>query len=166
MSRNVVTVDGTQSQLINSLPEVWIAVVVSRYNAWVTDRLLQGAIGEAERRLGERARIIVAPVAGAFEIPVVAAAAARGKVMAVVALGCIIKGETIHDEVIAHAVTRQLAGLAVRSGRPVGLGLLTVNNAAQAEARAGGAAGNKGAEAMAAALDALSVRYRLSELSG
>jgi 6,7-dimethyl-8-ribityllumazine synthase len=144
---------------------VRVAVVVARYNAWITDRLRDGAVGELSLRVGERGEAVVIPVPGAFELPVAAAVAARsGRFHAVVTLGCIIKGETVHDEVIAHAVAGQIAAVGVETGLPVVLGVLTVNTAAQAEARAGGAAGNKGAEAMSAALDTLGALTALRRL--
>ncbi|MFM9959158.1 MAG: 6,7-dimethyl-8-ribityllumazine synthase [Phycisphaerales bacterium] len=146
--------------------DIRVAVVVSRYNAWITDRLRDGALDELQRRCGDRARAVVVPVPGSFEVPVLAAAAAAsGKFHAVVALGCIIKGETIHDQVIAQAITNEIAAAACRTGVPIGLGILTVNNAQQAEARAGGAAGNKGAEAMSAALETAAALKALAALS-
>lgn len=133
-----------------------VAVVVAKYNAWITDRLRDGAVAELVRRLPDRGEAVVIPVPGSFELPVAAAVAARSsRFHAVVTLGCIIKGETTHDEVIAHAVAGQIAAIGVETGKPVVLGVLTVNTAQQAEARAGGSAGNKGAEAMSAALDTL-----------
>ena len=80
-------------------------------------------------------------------------AAATGRFDAVVALGCIIKGETSHDLHLATAVTTALLATARETGVPVGLGVLTVDTEEQAKARAGGLKGNKGVEAMAAALD-------------
>lgn len=140
-----------------NLPSV--AIVVSVYNATVTTRLREAAIAEYERRGGDRNRIRLYEVRGAFEIPVVAEAAALGLARdhaggAVVCLGCVIKGDTRHDEVLGDVVTNELSGIAVRHGVPIGLGVLTVNTPEQAEARAGGDKGNKGEEAMAAALDA------------
>jgi 6,7-dimethyl-8-ribityllumazine synthase len=136
-----------------------VAIVVSVYNATVTTRLREGAIAEYVRRGGEREAILLYEVRGAFEIPVVAEAAAHRFVhdhglCGVVCLGCIIKGDTRHDEVLGDVVTEQLSRIAVRHRIPIGLGVLTVNDAGQAEARAGGDKGNKGQEAMAAALDA------------
>ena len=83
------------------------------------------------------------------------AAADSGRFAGVVALGCIIKGETRHDEYLAHAVTQGLANISLVTGVPVGLGVLTVNNAHQARDRAGGRMGNKGAECMEALLNSI-----------
>ncbi|MBN8645966.1 MAG: 6,7-dimethyl-8-ribityllumazine synthase [Planctomycetes bacterium] len=139
-----------------------VAIVASGYNAWITDRLRDGAVSELHRRVPDRAQATVIAVPGAFEIPTAAAAAARsGQYHAVVALGCIIKGETIHDEVIANAVAASLVEAGAATGVPVTMGVLTVNTAQQAEARAGGPQGNKGAEAMSAAIDLLSTLHAL-----
>ena len=138
-----------------SAPPPPLAVVVSRYNASVTSRLLEGARAEYARRGGTDASLAVFEAPGTFELPTVAAAAARAGVWrGVVCLGCVIRGETSHDEVIAHAVARALAELSVTSGLPVGFGVVTAQSIAHAAARAGGDKGNRGADAMAAVLDA------------
>lgn len=129
-----------------------VAVVVSRYNASVTDRLCLGAIEACVRRTGRTPTVLEAP--GAFELPVIAhAAAGSGHFDGVVALGCLIRGETIHDRVIADAVAQAIQAAMIMTGVPIAFGVLTVENAAQAEARAGGDHGNKGDEAMGALLD-------------
>lgn len=133
-----------------------VAVVVSRYNASVTEPLLKGAIRECMTRSGSEP--VVYRVPGSFELPVVALSAAGSrKFDAVVALGCLIKGETSHDRYIAEAVAHGLIEVSMRTGVPVTFGVLTVDTPAQAQARAGGAHGNKGADAMSAALDAVDV---------
>ncbi len=130
-----------------------IAIAVSRYNASVTEPLLQGAIGVYTRAGGRERDLLILDAPGAFELPVLAAAALRRKNIAgVVALGCVVKGETRHDRVLGSTVTQALCDLSVRALKPVGLGVLTVENAEQAHARAGGDKGNKGAEAMEAVL--------------
>jgi 6,7-dimethyl-8-ribityllumazine synthase len=136
-------------------PTPRIAVVVSRYNASITDRLLEGALDEHARRAGAGAAPAVYDAPGSFEIPAIAlAAAASGRFDGVVALGCIVRGETRHDRYLAAAVTDGLMSIGVRTGVPVAFGVLTVEKAAQARERAGGKKGNKGAEAMGAAIDA------------
>lgn len=130
-----------------------MAVVVSRYNRWITDQLEAGAREEHARLTGGAGTLEMLEAPGSFELPIIALAAARtGKFDAVVCLGCIIRGETSHDRHIAGAVAQSIAQVAIETGVPVAFGVLTVENAEQAEARAGGAMGNKGAEAMAAAL--------------
>lgn len=130
-----------------------VAVVVSRYHAEVTSLLLEGAV-EALVELGAKKKKIEAfSVPGAFELPLVVDRVARsGRFDAVVALGCVVKGETIHDRVIIREVTRGVGDTMLRTGIPVGFGLLTVDDLDQARERAGGRHGNKGREAATAAL--------------
>lgn len=131
-----------------------IAVVVSRYNATVTDRLCLGAIEAAVRRTGRTPEVFDAP--GAFELPVVChSAAMSGRFAGVVALGCLIRGETMHDRVIADSVATAIQDSMLRTGVPIAFGVLTVENAEQAEARASGEHGNKGIEAVEALLDTI-----------
>ncbi len=135
-----------------------VAIIVSRYNRSVTQRLLSGARGEYERRGGHAADLEILEAPGAFEVPQVALAAARsGGCRAVVALACIVRGETRHDRYLAQAVTGALMSIALQTGLPVGYGVLTVDKPRQADERSGGEKGNKGAEAMGAVLDTLGV---------
>jgi len=132
-----------------------IGIVVSRFNEDVTRRLLAGA----ERCLAERrvsaGRVDVCWVAGAWELPVVARGlVATGRYEAIAALGAVIRGETLHYEIIAGESSRGLMAVAVEYGVPVGFGVLTCDTEEQALARSGGAEGNKGYDAVAAALDA------------
>lgn len=131
-----------------------LAVVVSRYNHTVTDRLLEGALAEYQERGGAETAVDVFPAPGSYELPGIALAAAETKRYgAVVALGCLIKGETSHDRYIADAVAQGLVAVTVKTGVPVAFGVLTVDTPEQAMARAGGKEGNKGREAVAAALE-------------
>jgi len=146
-----------------------IAIVVSRYNQWITDALVAGAMETAQKRAPD-ARIDVIGVPGSFEVVAAAGAAAQSAAYdAIVALGCIIKGETSHDHHLASAVTTELARISAGGPGtrviPVGLGVLTVDSADQAEARAGGVHGNKGAEAMGAALDMVTVLRQMPGLT-
>lgn len=130
--------------------------MVARYNAGVTDRLRAGAVEEFAKRFGSGASVAIYEAAGAFEVPLLVQAAAESRRYdAVVALGCIVKGQTIHDRVLGQSVTDALLDISLAYTIPVGLGVLTVDSPAQARARAGGSKGNKGAEAMSAALDSL-----------
>jgi len=133
-----------------------IAIIVSRYHAGVTDALLSGALEAYARRCEGQTRVGVIDAPGAFELPVLAAIAGEcGLYDAVVALGCVLKGQTGHNEHIARAVSDSLARIATDTGVPMGFGLLTCDTLEQALARAGGAKGNKGTEAMLAVLDTL-----------
>ena len=136
-----------------------IAIVVSRYNPAVTSRLLDAAKAEIERWgiPGDQIAIIDAP--GAFELTALTNAAVRsGAYRGVVALGCLIHGETLHDRYIADAVAQGLTKITVETGVPIAFGLITAETAEQAKARSGGATvnkGNKGEEAAAALMDTL-----------
>lgn len=144
-----------------------VAIVWSRYNDFITRPLLDGAIAEYRRQVGSEEGLVVMEASGSFEVPMLAQrAAACGRFDAVVALGCIIKGETSHDLHLATAVTNSLLATARETGVPVGLGVLTVDNEEQARARAGGLKGNKGVEAMAAALDTAGTLAALGRLPG
>jgi 6,7-dimethyl-8-ribityllumazine synthase len=130
-----------------------VAILVSRYNELVTARLLEGAMACCRAAGVPDTAVDVTWVPGAFELPVVAAAAAAsGRYRCLVALGAVIRGETPHFEYVAGETTRGLGEVALRHGIPVGFGLLTVDTMQQASERAGGSAGNKGYEAAEAAL--------------
>lgn len=144
-----------------------IAVVVSRYNATITDRLLEGALEAYGRAGGRRDDVAVVDAPGAFELTVLSrAAAASPRFAGVVALGCVIKGQTRHDRYLADAVAHGLTQVAIASGKPVAFGVLTVDSPKQAKARAGGAHGNKGYEAMVATLRSLAEIQRLNDPTG
>ena len=144
-------------------------MVVSRYNASVTDRLLAGAREVYAESGGDPATLRIIATPGSYELPALALAAAKtGRFRGVVALGCLIKGETSHDRYIAEAVAHGLMGVTLATGVPAAFGVLTVDTPEQAEERAGGSHGNKGAEAMAALLDAVQAidALRLPETRG
>jgi 6,7-dimethyl-8-ribityllumazine synthase len=139
-----------------------VAIVVSRYNELVTSRLLEGAracCAEAGLRDED---IDVCWVPGAFELPGAADALARhGTYACIVALGAIVRGETPHFDFVAGETSRGLGEVVLRRSVPVGFGLLTVDSMAQAQARAGGAAGNKGYEAAEAAIRSADLRSQI-----
>jgi 6,7-dimethyl-8-ribityllumazine synthase len=140
-----------------------VAIIVSRYNELVTNRLLEGARQCLREREVPDARIDVIWVPGAFELPVVAeTAAVSGRYALIVALGCVIRGETPHFDVVAGEASRGLANVALAHRLPVGFGVLTTESLEQAQARAGGAAGNKGYEAAEAALATAAVLAELT----
>lgn len=138
-----------------------IAIVASRFNESVTTRLLLGARACLEERGVPGSLVEVHWVAGAWELPVMARALMlRGGYRALAALGAVIRGETFHFEVLATEAARGLMALQTEHGIPIGFGVLTCDTMDQALARSGGDAGNKGYDAMAAALE---VAERLSE---
>jgi len=129
-------------------------VVVSRFNEAVTRRLLDGALNTLAAEGYAHDQIEVIWIPGAFELPLaVDRALATGRYQLAVALGAVIRGETAHFEYISSAASQGLSEVATRRGLPVGFGLLTCDTEEQALARAGGDAGNKGAEAAAAAIE-------------
>jgi 6,7-dimethyl-8-ribityllumazine synthase len=135
-----------------------VAVLVSRYNEIVTRRLLEGARAALVADGISESHIDVHWVPGAFELPAAAAVAAgTGRYIAIVALGCVIRGATPHFEYVAGEAARGLGAVARTSQIAVGFGVLTTEDQAQALARAGGDAGNKGAEAAHAALESARV---------
>jgi 6,7-dimethyl-8-ribityllumazine synthase len=131
-----------------------VGIAVSKFNGEITSKLLDGALAELEAAGVVPEAIELMPVPGAFELPLAAMALAKSRrYSCVLALGCVIRGETPHfDFVAAEAASGvQLAGL--ETGVPVSFGVLTCDTPAQAEARAGGSQGNKGAEAARSALE-------------
>lgn len=141
---------------------VRVGLAVSRYNDFVTNRLQEGAMGALRAAGVPEDAIVVAPVPGAFEVPQAARRlAAAGGVDAVIGLGCLIRGETPHFEVIASAVAHGLTRAALDSGVPMTFGVLTTNSAEEALARAGAGPSNKGWEAADAALAMVRLFRRL-----
>jgi 6,7-dimethyl-8-ribityllumazine synthase len=127
--------------------------VVSRFNALITDRLLAGARACLLQHGVREDAIDVVSVPGAWELPIAAQAAARRGYDAVIALGCVIRGETPHFEYVAGAAAHGLERVSLEARLPVAFGLLTTENSQQALARAGGPDGNKGWDAALAALE-------------
>lgn len=131
-----------------------IAVVVSRFNELITEPLLQGAIDTWRRSGGDPEALEIARVPGAFELPIVAQKLAQtGKYDAVVCLGCVIRGATDHYDYVCSQTASGLMKAGLDSGLPVIFGVLTTDTLEQAFERSGSKAGNKGAEAMSAAIE-------------
>jgi len=139
------------------------AIVVSRFNAFIGERLLSGAL-DALRRTGARMRDVeIMRVPGSFEIPVAARTLAQtGKYDAIICLGCLLRGETAHYEVIANEVTRGIGQSAQETGVPHAFGVLTCDTLEQAIDRAGLKSGNKGFEAALAAVEMASLKKAVS----
>ncbi len=139
------------------------AIVVSRFNEFITTRLLNGALDCLRRHGADEKAIDVIWCPGAFEIPQVAQrAAASGTYDAVICLGCIIRGETPHFEYVASAVSTGLERVALSAGIPVVFGVLTTNSLEQAIERAGSKGGNKGRDAALAAIEAADLQKKLN----
>ncbi|MCC7417980.1 MAG: 6,7-dimethyl-8-ribityllumazine synthase [Acidobacteria bacterium] len=129
------------------------ALVVSSYHDFVTDRLQRGAIDALTGAGADPDAMVVIRVPGSFEIPLAAQYAAEsGDFDAIVCLGCLIKGETPHFEIIAGAVAQGLTAAAAATGVPMAFGVLTTLSVEEALARAGDGPGNKGREAAEAAV--------------
>jgi 6,7-dimethyl-8-ribityllumazine synthase len=139
-----------------------LAVVAARFNEIVTSKLVDGALaGLAKHGVAEN-HIDVAWVPGAFEIPLVAdRLASSGRYDAVICLGAVIRGETSHFELVANEAARGIATVSLRTGVPLIFEVLATDDLAQAEARAGGAHGNKGWAAAEAALEMAGLLERL-----
>jgi 6,7-dimethyl-8-ribityllumazine synthase len=139
------------------------AVVVSKYNDFVTDRLQAGALEALAAAGVARDVVTVVRVPGAYELPLAAQHAAEsGRFDAVVCLGCLIRGETPHFEYISSAVSHGLTTAAAATGIPITFGVLTTNSAEEALARAGDGSTNKGYEAAMAAIDMAEVVAELT----
>jgi 6,7-dimethyl-8-ribityllumazine synthase len=135
-----------------------IAVIASTFNAAIVDQLTDGALGALRAQGVTPEQITFVQVPGAWELPQIAERLAdAGNHHAIVALGCVIRGETSHYEVIVNESARGLMQVALMYGLPVTNGVLACATESQAQARAGGSAGNKGAEAADAALELLGV---------
>jgi len=140
-----------------------VAVVVAKYNDFVTDRLQTGAIAALAKLGVASGDVTVVKVPGAFEISLAAhQAAASRKYDAVVCLGCLIRGATAHFEYIASAVSHGITAAAAATGVPITFGVLTTNSVEEAIERAGEGPSNKGWEAAVAAVEMATVIAQLT----
>jgi 6,7-dimethyl-8-ribityllumazine synthase len=143
------------------------AIVVARWNAVITDRLLEGALDALLRSGAKREDIEVVRVPGAWEIPAAARTIAnRQNADAIVTLGCLLRGETAHYEAIYNEVSRGIGQSQQETGIPHSFGVLTCETLEQALNRAGIKAGNKGFEAAAAAIEMVSLTRKLQHGRG
>ena len=149
----------------SSLPsaeELLIGIVVSDYHQNITHALYEGCYEALIKHGAKAENIFTAQSPGAFELPVAAKMlAAQHSLDAVICLGCVIQGETKHNDYINQAVATALANLSIASGKPFIFGVLTPNNEQQALDRAGGKHGNKGVEAAVAAIRMASLKKEL-----
>ena len=134
------------------------ALVVARFNDFITARLLDGALDTLERHGADTGAAVVVWVPGAVEIPLVCQKLARsGNYDAVIALGCVIRGGTPHFEYVSGEVSNGMTAVSLDTGVPIAFGVLTVNTLEQAIERAGAKMGNKGAEAALSAIEMVGV---------
>ena len=140
------------------------AIVVSRFNSFITERLLDGALLALRQAGASKDDITVVRVPGAFEIPSASRQLAEsGKYDAIVCIGCLLRGDTLHYDVIANEVTRGIGQSAQETGVPHAFGVLTCDTLEQAIDRAGLKAGNKGYEAGLAAVEMASLHDKIAE---
>lgn len=141
------------------------AIVAGRFNAFIVERLVEGAVDALVRHGGSAEAITVARVPGSWEIPLVVQRFARSKRFdAVIALGAVIRGSTPHFDYVAGELTKGIAAVMMDTGVPVSFGVLTTDTIEQAVERAGTKAGNKGFDAAVAAIEQVSLARELTKL--
>lgn len=134
------------------------ALVISRWNDFITNKLVEGALDAIVRHGGSEDAVDRVYVPGSFEIPLAAQKLAQsGKYAGVICLGCVIRGQTPHFEYVANEVTKGIAQVALNSGVPTTFGIITADTLEQAVDRAGSKHGNKGADAALAAIEMANV---------
>ncbi|MCP5473336.1 MAG: 6,7-dimethyl-8-ribityllumazine synthase [Lysobacterales bacterium] len=139
-----------------------IALLASRFNELVVSKLVEGAQDALLRHGVDADQLTLVRVPGAFELPLTAdKLAASGRYVAIIALGCVIRGDTAHFDYVAGGASNGLMQVSLDHGLPVGFGVLTVDNMEQALDRAGGKSGNKGADAALAIIEQLNLLQQL-----
>lgn len=129
-------------------------VIVSRFNSFISEHLLEGALDTLRRHGADEDSITIVRVPGAFEIPLAAQRlAAQGQFEALICLGVVIRGATAHFEYVSAEVTKGIAAVSLAKELPIAFGILTTDSIEQAIERAGTKAGNKGADAAATAIE-------------
>ncbi len=133
-------------------------IIVSRFNSFISERLLEGAVDALVRHGANESDITVARIPGAFEIPLAAQAMAESKKFdAVICLGAVIRGATPHFNYVSSEVSKGIASVSLQTGIPVAFGILTTDTIEQAVERAGTKAGNKGFDAAVTAIETVNV---------
>lgn len=158
MTMNMRTLEGRLTDASGAR----IGLVLSRFNSFIVERLLEGAHDLLTRHGVEEEHLTVVRVPGAFELPLaVKAMAQSGQYDAVIALGCVIRGSTPHFDYVAGEAAKGLAQVQLETGLPISFGVLTTDTIEQAIERAGTKAGNKGADAALGALEMISLMRAL-----
>jgi 6,7-dimethyl-8-ribityllumazine synthase len=148
---------------LRAVPDARYAILASRWNPGITDALVEGARQAMLAHGVDAQSLDIVRVPGALELPLAAQALARGgRHAALVALGCVVRGDTRHYEHVADGCAQGLMQVSLAHALPVANGVLAVERHADAEARAGGAHGNKGQEAALAALEMAALLRRLA----
>lgn len=139
-------------------PGARFALVAGRFNHFIVDRLVDGALDAIVRHGGERENVLLVRVPGSWEIPYAVGRLARGgKVDAIIALGAVIRGSTPHFDYVAGEVSKGIAHVGLETGVPIAFGVLTTDSIEQAVERAGTKAGNKGWDAALSAIEMVSL---------
>jgi len=143
---------------------VKIGIAASRFNQFIVEQLMEGALDALERNGIEERDIVTTWVPGAFELPLVAEQmAASGRIDAVIALGAVIRGDTPHFDYVAGECARGIREAAQRHGIPIAFGVLTTDNVEQALERSGAGEGNKGFDAAMAAIETAKAMAQLKK---
>lgn len=141
------------------------AIIISRFNSLITDRLLEGAVDTLIRNGATTQQINIIRVPGAFELPWAAKEiAASRKYDGIICLGAIIRGETAHFEMVANETTKGLAAVSLETGVPLGFGVLTTEDLEQALHRAGSKAGNAGSSAAMTVIELSQLRKAMKQV--
>ena len=142
-----------------------IAIVVSRFNSFVTERLLEGAVDCIHRHGGNDNEVIIVRVPGSWEIPLaVQKLANSGRHDGIIALGAVIRGATPHFDYVAAETSKGIAGVSLATGVPIAFGVLTTDTIEQAVERAGTKSGNKGFDAALSLLEMMDVMRSITSL--
>ncbi len=145
-----------------SAGDIRVGIACSRFNEFITGKLLDGCLDGLRRRDVDDGKVDVAWVPGAFELPLVAKKMAdSGRYDAVIALGSVIRGATSHYEAVVNETSKGIAAASLESGVPVMFGVLTTENIEQAVERAGSKAGNKGAECAQGAIEMVNLLRKM-----
>lgn len=148
-----------------SAKDLNLAVIVSRFNSMISDKLLSGCIDVITRSGGDSDKVTIVKVPGAFEIPLTAKKLAETKKYdAVICLGAVIRGGTPHFDYVASEMSKGIANVMLSSGIPISFGVVTTDNLEQAIERSGTKMGNKGEDATLAAIEMVHVLRRICDL--
>jgi 6,7-dimethyl-8-ribityllumazine synthase len=160
MAEGIQRFEGNYTAVTNAR----FAIAAARFNDAIVQRLIDGALDTLRRHGVADANIILAKAPGAFELPLLCQRlAASGKVDAVIALGCVIRGATPHFDYVAGEAAKGCGSVAINTGVPVVFGVLTTENIEQAVERSGTKAGNKGCDVALAALEMVNLGRQLGE---
>ncbi len=164
MSSNTFSYTQDQTIPVPDASEMRFGIIVTEWNNHITDKLLDGAASELQKRGVAESNITVKHVPGSFELIYAAQQLAKfGHVNGIIIIGCVIRGDTPHFDYICQGVTQGIAELNAKGDIPVVFGLLTVNTPEQAEERAGGKLGNKGEEFALTAIKMVDYAWRLQK---